>query len=144
MEEETQVKRGRGRPPKAVRPTRVPMSGQQLRMAIPEEYKDPAFHYAWHTDKKDTLYRAKNAGFVHVTTAEMPHHVYGVDSSDNTESNVSMPVGMGEVAYLMKQPIKFHEEDLDEQRKFNQSRIADIKKDLNSGKNGTYGDVKFE
>jgi hypothetical protein len=134
----------RGRPPKEVRPARVPMSGQQLRMSIPEEYKDPAFHYVWITDKKDFLYRAKNAGYVHVTTAEMPHHSHGVDSSVNTESNVSMPVGFGEVGYLMKQPIEYHLEDLDEKRKFNQSRIADIKKDLNSGKNGTYGDVEFK
>jgi len=135
-------KRGRGRPPKEVRPTRVPMSGVNLRMNIPEEYRDPAFHYAWQVDRKDTLYRAKLAGFVHVNTSEMPHLMKrNVDNADNAESFVSMPCGNGETQYLMKQPIEYHNEDLDMKRKFNEERLADIKKELNSGKNGTYGEV---
>ncbi|MGW8181752.1 MAG: hypothetical protein ACWGQW_23730, partial [bacterium] len=64
--------RGRSAHGHKVRPTRIPMSGQRMRMHIEEEDQDPAFHYAWITDKRGLLQRALRAGYVHVTREEVP------------------------------------------------------------------------
>jgi len=110
-------------------------------MHIPDEYKDSAYHYAWITDRNDLVFRAKRAGFEHVPAKDMPQLSVDVEASTDGTSNVTMNVGGGDSAYLMKQPIEFYEEDKAEMRKLNDDRIADIKRDLNSGKEGTYGEV---
>jgi hypothetical protein len=121
------------------------MSGQRMRMHIEEEDKDPAFHYAWINDQSGLIQRAKKAGYEHVLVSEIPH--WGdtsVDSADATSSVISMPVGGKTIAYLMKQPMEYYEEDQDEMNSLIDSREADMKKELNSGKGGTYGSVDFE
>jgi len=118
------------------------MSGQRLRMEISAEEKDPAFHYAWINDDKDLIFRAKRAGYEHVLTEELPSWGQAsVDSDNSTDSLVSMPVGQGKVAYLMKQPKEFFEEDMKAHHDMVDAREADLKKELNSGKDGTYGEV---
>ena len=142
---EEPVKRGRGRPRKAVRPTRVPMSGQRMRMHIDEEDKDPNFHYAWINDQSGLVHRAKKAGYEHVPLTEIPSWgTPDVDSADPTASIISMPVGNKVIAYLMKQPMEYYEEDQDEMNALVNARESDMKKELNSGQNGTYGKVEFE
>jgi hypothetical protein len=112
-------------------------------MHIPEEYQDPDFHYAWISDQGDLLFRAKRAGYEHVAHAEMPMLSFDVDASSDGTGFISASGGKGVMQYLMKQPIEFHLEDLEEQRGINRRRIADIKRDLNSGKDGTYGKVEI-
>lgn len=139
----------RGRPStskasRADRPKRVPMSGQRMRMHIPEEDQDPAFHYAWINDQSGLIPRAKRAGYEHVLVSEIPSWgEIGVDSSNSDSSLISMNVGGTTIAYLMKQPIEFYEEDQDEMNALIDAREADMKKSLNSGQNGTYGQVEF-
>lgn len=138
----TTARRGRPAANRTERPTRVPMSGQRLRMEISAEEKDPAFHYAWINDDKDLIFRAKRAGYEHVLTEELPSWGQAsVDSANSTDSLVSMPVGQGKVAYLMKQPKEFFEEDMKAHHDMVDAREADLKKELNSGKDGTYGEV---
>lgn len=144
MSETETVKATRGRPKtsRAERPKRVPMSGSRQRMKVDDEYKDPAFHYAWINDQKDLIHRAKRAGYEHVETSEMPF--WGStdsEASGSTSSIISMNVGKGVTGYLMKQPIEFYNEDRAEMDKVVDDRESDMKKTLNSGKDGTYGEV---
>ena len=142
------VKQGRGRPPKAQRterPNRIPMSGSRKRMHIDEADQDPNFHYAWINDVRDLLFRAKRAGFENVTVQEMPNWgISDVDSADPAESIVSMKVGTAITAYLMKQPMEYYLEDRAAMDALVDSREADMKKTLNSGQDGTYGNVDID
>lgn len=136
----------RGRPAKVKRterPHRVPMSGSRKRMHIDAEDRDPNFHYAWINDQKDLIYRAKRAGYENVTIEEMPKWgtASDVDSANPAASVVSMKVDANITAYLMKQPMEYHLEDKAEMAAVVDAREADMKKDLNSGQNGTYGNV---
>ena len=127
------------------RPTRVPMSGSRKRMHIEDDLLDPDFHYAWITDQKDLVFRAQRAGYEKVLTSEIPSWgVADVDSADSSSSVVCMPVGHGFMGYYMKQPMAFYDEDRAEMDALVDRREGDMKKQLNSGDNGTYGDVKFE
>jgi hypothetical protein len=141
---QTQAARGRGKPTtsRAKRPTRVSMSGARKRMHIPEEYKDPNFHYAWINDQNDLVNRAKRAGYEHVKADEMDMMSFDVDSGSG-EGLVTINAGAGITAYLMKQPMEYHEEDLEELRQINRDRVSDIKKELNDGKDGKYGKVEI-
>ena len=126
------------------RPTRVAMSGSRKRMHVPEEYKDLAFHYAWINDQGDLISRAIRAWYEHVKISEMP--TFGsadVDAATGTDSLISMNVGRGVVAYLMKQPIDAHEEDLNINRQINADRVADLKRNTDGKQAGSYGEVKF-
>jgi len=138
---QTQAIRGRGKPTtsRAQRPKRVSLSGARKRLHIPEDYKDPAFHYAWIADEKDMVNRAKRAGYECVKHDEMPDLGYDVDAGG--EGLLTTNMGHGVTGYLMKQPMEFHEEDLEELRQINRDRVADIKKELNDGKDGKYGKV---
>lgn len=137
--------RGRAKPAaRAERPVRIPMSGSRKRMSIDEEFQDPNFHYAWINDQKDLLFRAKRAGFEHVTVEEIPS--WGspdVDAADPTDSYVSMPVGHGTQAFYMKQPMEYFLEDREIMDAVIDARESDMKKDLNNGQDGKYGGVEF-
>ena len=125
------------------RPTRIPMSGSRKRMHVDPELF-PGFHIAWINDQKDLIPRAKRALYEHVRISELPH--WGSDDPDaasSPDSLVSMTVSEGVTAYLMKLPLEFWEEDQRTKREENEARTADLKKDLNSGQNGTYGNVEI-
>jgi len=138
----------RGRPPKVKRterPTRVPMSGSRKRMHVDEEDQDPDFHYAWINDQKDLVHRAKRAGYENVLVSEIPHWGSpGVDDATSTDSVISMKVGANVTAYLMKQPLEFWKEDRQTMDELVDAREAGMKQDLNSGKDGKYGNVEFQ
>ena len=147
MSNTTTVKKTRGRPSNkkasvAKRPTRIPMSGARKRMHIDAEDQDPNFHYAWINDQVDLLHRAKRAGFEHVSLAEIPKWgTPDVDSANPASSVVSIKVNEKTTAYLMKQPMEYYLEDRAEMNALVDAREADMKKNLNSGMNGTYGKV---
>lgn len=132
------------------KPKRVPMSGQRLKMSLEEADLDPNFHYAWINDQKGLLYSAKRAGYEHVTLAEVP--VWGersIDSANPTESFVSMPVGHEKngnviIAYLMKQPMEYYEEDQAAHAALVNDREAELKRSLNSNEDGRYGSVEIQ
>ena len=144
----TPKKRGRGRPRKIEvqekRPTRVPISGDRLKMEVPEEAKDPNYFYYWFNDVNNDVYHAKRAGYVHVQKEELPYTEFGVDTSESESSIVSMRVGRGVTAFLMKQPMEYRNED---QAAYNarvdKSELA-MKEKLNSGQDGQYGKVTID
>lgn len=142
-EEEKTVGRGRTAKGTKARPTRIPMSGSRKRMHIPDEYKDSAYHYAWITDRNDLVFRAKRAGFEHVRVSEMPQLSADIDMGTDTTGPIRMNVGAGDIAFLMKQPMEFYEEDRAELRKINQSKVADIKRGIGGEKEGQYGKIEI-
>jgi len=114
-------------------------------MEIAKEFLDPNFHYAWISDQKDLIFRAKRAGYENVATSEIPSWgVADVDSANSDSSFISMPVGNSTIAYYMKQPMEYYEEDQATMNDLVDRREGDMKKSLNSGDNGTYGEVKIE
>ena len=143
MSNTTTVKQTRGRSQRTERTTRIPMSGSRKRMHVdPELFPD--FHIAWINDSKDLLYRAKRAGYEHVFSNEIPGWGFGdPDTGSSTDSMVSMKVSANTVAYLMKLPIELWEEDQQTKREENEARTSSMKRELNSGKEGTYGKVEF-
>jgi hypothetical protein len=128
------------------RPERVAMSGSRKRMHVPEEYQDPSFHYAWINDQGDLIPRAIRAWYEHVTVEEMPIFASGsdVDAPSRGDGLVCMNVGQGVTAYLMKQPMDAHEEDLAIQRQTNNDRLADLKRQTDGNQKGAAGSVLFE
>lgn len=127
------------------KPVRVPMSGSRKRMEIAKDQLDPDFHYAWINDQKDLIFRAKRAGYENVAISEIPSWgVADVDSADPSASIISMPVGHGTIAYYMKQPMEYYLEDQATMNELIDRREGDMKKSLNSGDNGTYGEVKID
>lgn len=147
MNSTTTVKKTRGRPAKAKgaasRPTRIPMSGSRKRMHVDADLF-PGYHIAWINDQKDLIYRAKRALYENVLTSEIPGWGSSdVDAADSASSLVSMKVDNDTTAYLMKLPMEYWEQDQAEKQKLNEARTADMKKELNSGEDGTYGNVDF-
>lgn len=147
MSNTTTTKKTRGRPAKATRterPRRIPMSGQRMRMEIPADEKDPNFHYAWISDERGLIHRAKQAGYVHVMQSEFSSFgTKDVDSANSSETAITMPVSSKVTGYLMKQPMEYYLEDRDEANNLVDSREADMKKALNGGQEGQYGKVEF-
>lgn len=140
------IERGRTDRKETVRKAdRVPLDGQRLRLALNERNLDPAFKYKWINDEKDKLRIYKDAGFVHVYESEkIAVGQRSIDNAENPDSVVSRYVGMGVTAYLMKQPIEFAKEDA-ALRAANIDRLeADMKRSLNSGKDGQYGNVEIK
>jgi hypothetical protein len=116
-----------------------------MRMHVDDEDVPVGFRVAWINDKDGLIHRARRAGYDHVTVAEIPS--WGdrdVDSANPSSAVISMPVGQGVVAFLMKQPLEFYEEDRTAMDDLIDDREADMKKELNSGKDGSYGSVKIE
>lgn len=134
---------GRGKSTRAKRPTRMSMSGSRKRMHIPVEFQDPDFHYAWISDTNDLIFRANRAGYEHVQHHEMPQLSFDVDEGTDGTGHIHTNAGGGVTQYLMKQPMEYHLEDIDELRQINKARVQDIIKETNSGKNGTYGKVEI-
>lgn len=149
-QENTTPKR-RGRPRKSDaphltgdRPKRIPISGDRQKMEVPESAKDPNYFYYWFNDQNNDIYNAKQAGYVHVQKDELPGRYYGVDTADSESSVVSMRVGQGVTAYLMKQPKAYREEDVAAYNaRVDESERA-LKEKLNSRRDGQYGSVTID
>ena len=143
---ETTVKK-RGRPAKVTRterPARIPMSGSRKRMHIPVEDQDPNFHYAWIADSRGRVQLALRAGYEFVSAEEMPtYKVTDIDASTSPESRIAMKSGET-MTYMMKQPMEFWTEDQETKNKLIDDRESGMKQQLNSGQEGTYGEVKID
>ena len=138
------VQRGHGKRCRTTRVNRIPLSGTRLKMEIREEDKDPNFHYAWINDTGGLLHDAAQAGYENVRCSEIPSWgVRNIDSANSTDSLVSMPVGGGVIAYLMKQPMEYYLEDRAAMDQIVDDREASMKRQLNSREDGQYGKVSI-
>jgi hypothetical protein len=127
-------------------PERIPLDGSRTRLAIDETKTDPAFHYKWINDVDDKIQRYMQAGYVNVGAEE--GLIIGQRSIDASTgelaSVVSRDGGKGITVYLLKQPIEFFNEDKAAKEEATERRADALKTSLNSGQNGTYGDVNFD
>jgi len=123
------------------RPNRIPVSGKRDILTV--EGKDPNYKYTWVNDTNGMVQRFKQGGY-EVVEHDVMVGQNQADHSNPTSKAVSMNVGQGVTAYLMRIPKEWHDEDM----KAKQDRIdrseADLKRTLNSGKDGTYGKVTID
>ena len=126
-------------------PERIPLSGSRTRLSLDESKLDPAFHYKWINDDGDKIQRFMNAYYELVSAEEgIEIGQRSIDTSTGElASVVSRDVGGGKTAFLMKQPIEFYNEDKAAKEEAVNRREDAMKQSLNSGQDGTYGEVKF-
>ncbi len=123
---------------------RVPLTGRRTRMELKSDELDPNFKYKWINDTPALMDKYVAAGYLHVKTNEgVTIGQRTVDTGSDLAANISLDVGQGVIAFLMKQPMEYANED----RKLREDARKDLsntlERDLNSGKDGTYGSVKI-
>jgi len=119
------------------RPNRIPVSGKR------EEGKDPNYKYTWVNDTNGMVQRFQQGGY-EVVEHEVIVGQNQADHSNPTSKAVSMNVGQGVTAYLMRIPKEWHDEDMKDKHNRIDRSEADLKRTLNSGKDGTYGKVTID
>lgn len=116
---------------------RAPVTGSRALLEV--RGKEPGFHYAWIND--DYVDARRDQGFEHV---RHPVQVGSrrIDVSSQATAFVSRNVGKGVIAYLMRIPEDFYNEDMAaEQREVDERTAAQIN---NLNKDGlTGGTVKI-
>lgn len=126
---------------KVNRTKRIPVSGHRDILTV--HGKEDGYVYRWVNDENGRIDRLKAAGY------ELVDHDVEVgqrtaDTSKGTSSVVSKYVGQGVTSYLMRTKAEFHKEDHEAMMKKVDESEADMKRTLNSNRNGTYGKVDFE
>ena len=121
----------------AKRRERTPITG--TRSILEVRGKEPGYHYAWVNDEYVTM-RLDN-GFEHVRhPVQVGHKRLDVGKTGN-DHFVTMNVGGGTIAYLMRIPLEFYQEDMDaQQREVDERTMAQIG---NLSKDGLSGNVKI-
>ena len=122
---------------------RIPVSGNRNVMTVMD--RDPNFAYRWVNDNSDgRIDRFKLGGWELV---EKKGHTVGdrdVNTSTGATSLVTKMVGKDVTAYLMRINMELYEEDQAAKMAAILESEEDMKRQLNSGKDGTYGSVKME
>ena len=133
--------RAKARPSRAAK--RIPVSGNKNVMTVMD--RDPNFSYRWVNDNTDgRIDRFKLGGWEFV---ERKTHTVGdrvKDSSKGATSLVTKMVGKDVTAYLMRINMEFYEEDQAAKYAAILESEEDMKRQLNSEKDGTYGSVNFK
>lgn len=125
-----------GRPKK-----RIPVSGHRDVLTV--EGKQEGYVYRWVNDVDSRITRFQAAGY-ELVEADVQVGARTVDNPGKFGSVVSKNVGRGVTAYLMRIPEEFYKEDQAAKLKEVDEKEADMKRTLNSGRDGTYGSVKIE
>lgn len=149
-------KRKRGRPSKAdiaarasLEETgrtskRVPISGQRDNLQV--EGKDPDFYYRWVKDTAENgsnILKHTRAGYSFARDEEgLVIGEANVYRSENVGSCIRVPAGFGEYLYLMKQPMRYREEDL-QLKAQGIDEVEDSMRHANEAA-GEYGSIKIE
>ena len=124
------------------RPTRIPVSGRRDVLTVAESDKDPNFVYRWVNDSKGNINRYLEGGY-ELVNDDLEIGDDNIDRPTNLASVVSKGVGGGITAYLMRIKREWYEEDRAAfATRVNESE-EDMKRTLNSGKDGTYGNVSI-
>ena len=122
------------------RPVRTPVSGRRDVMTVANT--DEAFVYRWVNDTQGRIDLFLKGGYEFVQE-DLAVGDKSVDSTSDISSMVSKGVGGGTTAYLMRISKEFYEEDRAAANRAIDENEADMKRTLNSGKDGTYGSVKI-
>ncbi len=123
---------------------RVPLTGRRTRMELKSDELDPNFKYKWINDTPALMDKYVAAGYLHVKTNEgVTIGQRTVDTGSDLAANISLDVGQGVIAFLMKQPMEYANEDRELRQDARKDLSNTLERDLNSGKDGTYGSVKI-
>jgi len=122
------------------RPNRVPVSGRRDVMTVAD--KDNAFVYRWVNDTQGRIDQFLAGGYEFVQD-DLAVGDISIDSSSDISSMVSKGVGSGTTAYLMRISKELYNEDRAAANRAIDESESDMKRTLNSGNDGTYGEVKI-
>ena len=121
---------------------RIPL-GQRNVLTVTKEDKDPNFEYRWVNDRDDRINMFRDAGWEVDTRRE------GLQTGDpnvgkdtgRAGTPVTKSVGGGKVAYLMKIPKEYYEED----QQAKAAKIDEMESDLKleKDKKGRYGKIEL-
>jgi len=120
------------------RPNRVPVSGRRDVLTVAD--KDENFVYRWVNDTDNRITQFQEGGY-ELVSGDVGVGMASIDNPDDIASTVSKQVGNNVTAYLMRIKREWYEEDRSKQAKTVDENEADMKRTLNSGKDGTYGKV---
>ncbi len=121
------------------RPERIPVSGRRDVMTVIG--KDDAYVYRWVSDDAGRIDRFIAGGYA-VVDEDVRVGQDDIDSSRDIASTVTKQSG-GLTQYLMRIRRDWYEEDQAAKAKVINETEEDMKRTLNNGKDGTYGNVKF-
>lgn len=119
---------------------RIPVGGKRDILTV--KGKDETYKYTWVNDDRGMLERFIDGGYDFVEH-DVEVGQRDVEASKGTAKRISKNVGQGVTAYLMRIPKEWHEEDMAAKAKRIDESEEDIKRTLNSGKDGTYGKVEI-
>lgn len=127
------------------RPTnRVPLTGRRTRMELKDDELDPNYKYKWINDTPAMIDKYVAAGYIHVKTNEgITVGQRTVDTGSDLAANISLDVGQGVIAFLMKQPMEYAKEDRALRDEALKDLNGNLKRELNEGNVGDYGSVKI-
>ncbi len=120
---------------------RIPVSGRRDIMTV--NGKDDGFEYRWVNDSDDRISRFQRGGW-EFAPDEVVVGQRTADTSTDSSSITSKSVGKGTTAYLMRIKKEWYEEDQTAKAKQINEYEEDLKRTLNSGKDGTYGKVEIK
>jgi hypothetical protein len=134
MSEEKTVIKTSAAEARAKRKERNSITGTRTKLSLTGE--EPGFHYAWINE--DNVGSATDAGFEFVTHAIKVGNKH-IDVSTMQGGKISRNVGQMVVAYLMRIPQEWYDEDMAEEQRLKVDASEErIKDELNSnGLNGT-------
>lgn len=123
------------------RPTRrIPVSGYRDILSV--DGKEDGFVYRWVNDIDNRIQRFQQGGY-ELVDHDVEVGQRTVDNPGKYGSVVSKDVGKGRTAYLMRIPEEFYKEDQQAKQREVKRTEDDMKRTLNSGRDGTYGEVKI-
>jgi hypothetical protein len=135
-EEKTVIKKDVVSKERTKRKERNSITGTRTKLALTGE--EPGFHYAWINE--DNVGTAEDAGFEFVSHAIKVGNKH-IDISQMQGSKISRNVGGGVIAYLMRVPQEWYDEDMaEEQRMKVDAAEKAIFVDINS--NGLVGKIQ--
>jgi len=120
------------------REDRVPIHGDRDRLSI--EGQEEGYHYCWVND--NNVPKFERAGYEFVEHAVIVGD-RRVDAASSTGVKHSLAVGNGVTAYLMRIPNEYFDLDMAALNHKVDSYEAAMYDNLNSKKEGTYGEVKI-
>jgi hypothetical protein len=113
-------------------------------MELKDSELDPNYKYKWINDTPAMMDKYLAAGYMHVKTNEgITVGQRTVDTGSDLATNVSLDVGNDMIAFLMKQPMEYAKEDRALRDDALKELDVNLERELNSGKDGTYGSVKI-
>lgn len=125
--------RAEGRPKR-----RIPVSGYRDILTV--EGKQDGYVYRWVNDVDNRISRFQAAGYDFVQH-EVEVGQRTVDNPGKYGSVVSKAMGQGRIGYLMRIPEEFYLEDQAAKQRGITQVEDNMKRTLNSGRDGTYGKV---